>query len=53
MNVSVPDGSAAAGLEQDVFGPLGTRHHLCHRRDWSSRMLQHTQRGEIDDIPAA
>ena len=56
MNViAMPDGSATPlVLEQDVFGPLGTRHHLRHRGNQIvADVAADTAVGESDDIPLA
>ena len=54
MNVrAMPDGIGhAAGLEQDVFGPLGTSHDLRHRSDQIvADVAADAAIGEIDDVP--
>ncbi len=44
----------SAGLEQDVFGLLGTRHHLRHRGDQIvADVAADAAVGEIDDVPLA
>ena len=53
MNVSAMLGRLGhpAGLEQDVLGLLGTRHHLCHRgHQIVADVATDAAVGEIDDV---